>query len=161
MNTVLNPSPDDSDTEAILITENSETVTLSKLQKAIYELQKNEKTFTQDPEASLSKKYECWLEIVDDQLTEERLTKHLTNSATLNNQYFNLVPDKVSHQTFWKRYLFRKALIEDELAHQDDIEKREQKDLQVTEESLQWEKGENHICSRKVSHNYVFLSNQL
>lgn len=145
MNTVLNPSPDDSDTEAILITENSETVTLTKLQKAIYELQKNEKTFTLDPEASLSKKYECWLEIIDDQLTEERLTKHLTNSATLNSQYFSLVPDKVSHQTFWKRYLFRKALIEDELAHQDEVEKRVQKDLQVTEESLQWEKGENYI----------------
>lgn len=34
MNNVLNPtpSPDDSDAEAILITEGSETVTLSKLQ---------------------------------------------------------------------------------------------------------------------------------
>lgn len=32
MNSVLNPSPDDSDTEAILITEGSETVTLTKLQ---------------------------------------------------------------------------------------------------------------------------------
>lgn len=32
MNTALNPSPDDSDTEAILITEDSEAVPLSKLQ---------------------------------------------------------------------------------------------------------------------------------
>lgn len=32
MNQVLNPSPDDSDTEAIMIIEDSETVTLTKLQ---------------------------------------------------------------------------------------------------------------------------------
>lgn len=140
MNTVLNPSPDDSDTEAILITEGSESVTLTKLQMAIYELQKNEKTFTQNPEECLNKKYECWLEIIDDQLSEERLTKHLTSSVTLNNQYLSLVPDQVSHQLFWKRYLFRKALIEDELAHQEIAEKREVKENQITEESLQWEK---------------------
>lgn len=103
MNTVLNPSPDDSDTEAIMITEGSETVTLTKLQTAVYELQKNEKTFTQDPEETLFSKYECWLEIVDEQLTEERLTKHLTSSQMLNKQYLTLVPDKVSHQMFWKR----------------------------------------------------------
>lgn len=103
MNTILNPSPDDSDTEAILITEGSETVPLSKLQRAIYELQKNEKTFLNDPEPSLSTKYECWLEIVDEQLTEERLTKHLTSSEMLNKQYLTLVPDMVSHQLFWKR----------------------------------------------------------
>lgn len=103
MNTVLNPSPDDSDTEAILITEGSEAVTLSKLQKSIYELQKNDRTFTQDPEPCLSQKYQCWLEIVDDQLAEDRLHKHLTSSVTLNNQYLSLVPDQVSHQMFWKR----------------------------------------------------------
>lgn len=103
MNTVLNPTPDDSDTEAIMITEGSEAVTLTKLQKAIYELQKNEKTFTQDPESSLRSKYDCWLEIIEDQLTEERLTKQLTSSQMLNNQYLTLVPDKVSHQLFWKR----------------------------------------------------------
>nr|CAH7766418.1 unnamed protein product [Callosobruchus chinensis] len=48
MNSVLNPSPDDSDTE-ILIVENSETVELTKLQE-------------------LTKQFKCWLEIVDDQL---------------------------------------------------------------------------------------------
>lgn len=35
MNTVLNPSPDDSDTE-ILIVENSETVEMTKLQVHIF-----------------------------------------------------------------------------------------------------------------------------
>lgn len=141
MNNVLNPSPspDDSDTEAILITEGSETVTLTKLQQAVYELQKNEKVFLEDPDPSVDKQYQCWLEIIDDQLTEERLTKHLTSSATLNNQYLKLVPDNVPHLLFWKRYLFRKALLEDELAHQEAMERRELKEKQMTEEHLKWD----------------------
>ncbi|KAF2883553.1 hypothetical protein ILUMI_22617 [Ignelater luminosus] len=141
MNNVLNPSPspDDSDTEAILITEGSETVTLTKLQQAIYELQKNEKTFLEDPDPSLNKQYQCWLEIIDDQLTEERLNKHLNSSVTLNNQYLKLVPDNVPHQLFWKRYLFRKALLEDELARQEAMEKRELREKQITEEHLKWD----------------------
>lgn len=104
MNTVLNPSPDDSDTEAILIVEDSETVPLTKLQKAIYELQKTEATFINDPEESLIKKFECWLEIIDDQLSEERINKHLKSSIVLKNQYDKLVPDTVPHSLFWKRY---------------------------------------------------------
>lgn len=103
MNTVLNPSPDDSDTEAILIVEDSETVTLTKLQKAIYELQKEDTTFTNDPEEVLAKKFECWLEIIDDQLSEDRINKHLTSSNVLRNQYKKLVPDTVPHSLFWKR----------------------------------------------------------
>lgn len=127
MNTVFNPSPDDSDTEAILITEGSEAVTLTKLQQIIYELQKNDKTFLEEPDPSLDKQYQCWLEIIDNQLDEDRLDKHLVNSTILNSQYQKLVPHHVSHQQFWKRYLFRKALLEDELARQEDQEKREQK----------------------------------
>lgn len=103
MNTVLNPSPDDSDTEAILIVEDSETVTLTKLQRAVYELQKTDTTFTEDPDDELKKKFECWLEIVDDQLSEDRINKHLKSSVVLRNQYEKLVPDTVPHTLFWKR----------------------------------------------------------
>lgn len=38
MNEALNPSPDDSDTEAIMIIEDSETVTLTKLQVIVFSL---------------------------------------------------------------------------------------------------------------------------
>ncbi|KAF5296129.1 hypothetical protein FQR65_LT10299 [Abscondita terminalis] len=140
MNNVLNPSPDDSDTEAILITEGSEAVTLSKLQQIIYELQKNEKTFLEDPDPSLDQQYQCWLEIIESQLDDDRLAKHLSNSNTLNNQYLLLVPDRVSHQQFWKRYLFRKALVEDELAREEAAEKRMTKDKELAnEEHVQWD----------------------
>ncbi|KAF5287983.1 hypothetical protein FQA39_LY15565 [Lamprigera yunnana] len=139
MNNVLNPSPDDSDTEAILITEGSEAVTLTKLQRIIYEIQKNKNTFLDDPDPTLDKQYQCWLEILDNQLDEDRLAKHLANSNTLNYQYINLVPEHVSHRQFWIRYLFRKALIEDELAHEEAAEKRILKEKELSEEHVQWD----------------------
>ncbi|VEN61285.1 unnamed protein product, partial [Callosobruchus maculatus] len=102
MNSVLNPSPDDSDTE-ILIVENSETVELTKLQKAIYDLQKNTDTFLRDPNEELTKQFKCWLEIVDDQLSDDRIAKHVNSSEILKRQYAKLVPEVVEHHLFWKR----------------------------------------------------------
>ncbi|XP_050297325.1 hyaluronan-binding protein 2-like isoform X2 [Anthonomus grandis grandis] len=127
MNTVLNPSPDDEDTE-ILIIENSETHSLNRLQKALYELQKNPETYLCDPEPQIRKQYECWLEILEpDQLSDDRIAKFVNSSEVLKKQYAKLVPDIMDHQLFWKRYLFKKALLEDEIARQELLEKREQK----------------------------------
>ncbi|XP_018564539.1 BSD domain-containing protein 1 isoform X6 [Anoplophora glabripennis] len=138
VNNVLNPSPDDSDTE-IFIVENSETVKLTKLQKAIYDLQKDPNTFLCDPDADLSKQFHCWLEIIDDQLSDDRIAKHVNSSEVLKRQYAKLVPDIVEHQLFWKRYLFKKALLEDDIARKEALEKREQKDKVITEENLKWD----------------------
>ncbi|VEN61286.1 unnamed protein product [Callosobruchus maculatus] len=138
MNSVLNPSPDDSDTE-ILIVENSETVELTKLQKAIYDLQKNTDTFLRDPNEELTKQFKCWLEIVDDQLSDDRIAKHVNSSEILKRQYAKLVPEVVEHHLFWKRYLFKKALLEDDFAKQDAFDKREQKEKLMSEDDLKWE----------------------
>ncbi|XP_044745941.1 BSD domain-containing protein 1-like isoform X2 [Coccinella septempunctata] len=140
MNTVLNPSPDDSDTEAIMIVEGSETITLTKLQQIIYDLQSNEKTFTTEPEPSLSEQYKCWLQISEEQVYDEKIEKYLKRSDILQRQYEKLVPDKVDKDNFWKRYLFKKALLEDELAKQEIQEKKEFKENKIVEESVQWEK---------------------
>jgi len=145
MNEVLNPIPDDSDTEAILIVDGQETVTLSKLQQAVYNLQKDENTFLTDPDSSLQKQYECWLEILDENLSDERLAKHLQSSVTLNTQYMNLVPDKVSTELFWKRYLFKKALIEDNIAREEILEKRKETKPEAekwTDNNVEWEQEE-------------------
>ncbi|KAJ8955810.1 hypothetical protein NQ318_005351 [Aromia moschata] len=138
MNTVLNPSPDDSDTE-ILIVENSETVKLTKMQKAIYELQKDPTTYLCDPEPELSKQFQCWLEIIGDQLSDDRIAKHVNSSEVLSRQYAKLVPDVIEHQLFWKRYLFKKALLEDDIARQEALDRREQKDKVITEDNVNWE----------------------
>ncbi|KAF7270592.1 hypothetical protein GWI33_016483 [Rhynchophorus ferrugineus] len=115
MNTVLNPTPDDSDTE-ILIIENSETHSLSKYQKALYELQKNPETYLCDPDLSLQQQYECWLEILEsDQLSDDRIARHVNSSEVLKKHYAKL-----------------KALLEDELAKQEQTERREQKEKEET-----------------------------
>ncbi|XP_044742553.1 BSD domain-containing protein 1-like [Chrysoperla carnea] len=140
MNTVLNPTPDDSDTEAVIITGDNETQPLTKLQQALYELQNNPGTYLKDPEQNLAAQYECWLEIINDQLTEDRLAKHLLSSEVLNQQYLALCPDQVSHDTFWKRYLFKKALLEDNMAHQEALEKRQKREQEMlSEDNLKWE----------------------
>lgn len=149
VNTVLNPSPEpDSDAEALVVTEGGGgAVALTRLQQALYELQRDEKTFTAEPEASTRAKYECWLEVADDEFTEERLTRHLHASSALNDQYQRLVPDRVSHQLFWKRYLFRRALVHDELAHKEVEERKRQQQRRASndEHNLQWEKGTNNL----------------
>ncbi|XP_017779680.1 PREDICTED: BSD domain-containing protein 1-like isoform X1 [Nicrophorus vespilloides] len=139
MNEALNPSLDDSDTDVIMIVKGNETVKLTKLQQALYELQKDELTFIQDPDPSMKKQYEYWLEIIDDQLSEDRLSKHMLSSLTLKNQYISLVPLKVGHELFWKRYLFRKALLEDDFARLEALEKRDSKLKEVTEDTVNWE----------------------
>ncbi|XP_045482888.1 uncharacterized protein LOC123686684 isoform X2 [Harmonia axyridis] len=140
MNTVLNPSPDDSDTEAIMIVEGSETVKLTKLQQIIYDLQSNEKTFTTEPEPFLSEQYNCWLQISEEQVYDDKLEKYLKRSDILRKQYEILVPNKVDKDKFWTRYLFKKALLEDEFAKQEIQEKKECKENKIVEEKVKWDK---------------------
>ncbi|CAH1117277.1 unnamed protein product [Phaedon cochleariae] len=138
MNTVLNPSPDDSDTE-VLIVENSETVTLTEYQKALFKLQSDPTTFLSDPDETLQKQFQCWLEIIDDQLSDDRIAKQVNSSEVLKRQYAKLVPEVVEHQIFWKRYLFKRALLEDDFARREAMVKRDQHEKLMTEENLKWE----------------------
>lgn len=51
-------------------------------------------------------------------LSNEKLTKILNECTPLRENYQKLVPESVSHADFWYRFLFRKALLEDEDAKQ-------------------------------------------
>jgi hypothetical protein len=48
----------------------------------------------------------------------------------------------VSHLEFWQRYLFRKALLEDEEARREAMERRAEKERQ-TAENFQWDQGKD------------------
>lgn len=86
-----------------------------------------------EPSIELDGKYKRWLEVVEqDQFTEPRLAKHLTLSQILHDKYTSLVPDKLPHMEFWKRYLFKRALLEDALANADLAEKRAKAELEST-----------------------------
>lgn len=145
VNTVLNPTPEDDDAEAIIVTEGSEIMELNKFQLALYNMQNDENTYLTEPEADLAKQYQSWLEVIEEQFSEERLARQLKNSSTLNKRYLELVPDKISAEIFWRRYLFKKALLEDELAREECIEKKKVKEVvkpekpQLVEENIKWE----------------------
>lgn len=120
----LVPSVEDDDVEAVLITSDG-TVTLTGFQKHLAELQANDATYLSPPDSTLTENYQRWLEVVEqDQFTQNQLAKHLTNSEILNEKYLSLVPEKVSHMEFWKRYLFKRALLEDALANAEIAERR-------------------------------------
>ena len=55
----------------------------------------------------------------------------------LHQQYESLVPEKISHLTFWKRYLFRKALLEDEESRKEIKKKKEKEQI----DKVEWDKG--------------------
>lgn len=114
----LNPNLDDDDVaEAVLIT-SDDTIVLTGFHKHLAEMQGKDKTYLEEPCAELADKYKLWLEIVEqDQFTQQRIAKMLASSTILNDKYNEHVPDTVSHMNFWKRYLFKKALLEDELAN--------------------------------------------
>lgn len=99
-----------------------------------------------------------WLEIVEqDQFTQNQLAKHLTNSEILNEKYLSLVPEKVPHMEFWKRYLFKRALLEDALAHAEIAERRAKAEMRSTQtvspkratEIIQTEQPKTVMCDNE------------
>ncbi|KAL1455352.1 hypothetical protein WDU94_009454 [Cyamophila willieti] len=131
---VLNPSPDDEDEEAVVI-HGTDVVPLTRLQTQLYALGNDPDTYLKEIEPELLPRYEAWLELVEEQgnkqLSNEKLIKMLVNNPQLQNNYETLVPNKISHALFWNRYLFRKAMLEDEDAR---LQRKEKKDEEEDEE---------------------------
>jgi len=63
-------------------------------------------------------------------LSNDKLTKILNECIPLRENYEKLVPDFVSHADFWYRFLFRKALLEDEDAKQQRRSEREKQEVE-------------------------------
>ncbi|XP_050080590.1 BSD domain-containing protein 1-like [Anopheles maculipalpis] len=124
---------EDEETEAVLITADG-TLTLTGFYKHLAEMQANDDTYLEEPADELREKYKRWMEVVEqEQFTEPRLAKHLASSTILNEKYVTLVPAKVAHMNFWKRYLFKKALLEDAIANAELAERKAKAALNNTE----------------------------
>lgn len=132
MSSALNPLPDDED-EAIMIV-GSDTVTLSRLQAQIYTLANDPNTFLMEIDDQLDKRYKAWLDWVktgdSSLLSNDKLTKILNECTPLHDNYQKFVPDSVSHTDFWYRFLFRKALLEDEDAKQQRRSEKENREAE-------------------------------
>lgn len=48
---------------------------------------------------------------------------------------------------FFCRYLFRKALVEDEFARQEAVEKKKLKEKEIGEDHVKWDQGKSYIFS--------------
>lgn len=128
----LVPSIEDDECEVVMITSEG-AVALTGFQKHLAELQANQATYLTSPDATLQENYQRWLEIVDqNQFTQNQLARHLAGSEILNEKYLSLVPEKVPHMEFWKRYLFKRALLEDALAHAEQAERRAKAEIRST-----------------------------
>ena len=138
------------------------------LQSKLYLLSADPSTYLLDIEEDLHTRYSAWLDSLKnyefDLLSHESLTKLLLSNTRLKENYETLVPEKVremenflplvfssssyqnaifvqvSHGEFWNRFLFRKALLEDEEAEHHRKKSMEKKFC----DTLEWEKG----CAR-------------
>lgn len=141
VNNVLNPAPDDSDQEAMVMRGNVPVV-LSRFQAQLHTLMTCEDTFTVEPSNLEEAQFSAWLEIQEDLLNTDNLKKLMVTHAELHAQYVKLVPSKVNHADFWQRFLFRRALLEDEEAHREAQERRQQREAQEAEHYLRNQEDE-------------------
>ncbi|XP_026680980.1 BSD domain-containing protein 1-A [Diaphorina citri] len=93
VSTVLNPSPDDEDEEAVVI-HGTDVVPLTRLQAQLYALSNEPDTYLKEID---SINY-AWLELLEEQgnkqLSNEKLIKMLVNNPQLQDNFQNLVPNQ-------------------------------------------------------------------
>ncbi|KPJ04160.1 PREDICTED: BSD domain-containing protein 1-like isoform X2 [Papilio xuthus] len=116
VNIVLNPEPDDDeDTEVIL--SSGDTTMLSTYKKELEALQRVDATYIVPVDAE---KFKAWCESIENDMPgmimPHTADRRLEANPILKEQYLKLVPDAISYNDFWERYLFRVALLQDRLA---------------------------------------------
>ncbi|CAH0759921.1 unnamed protein product [Diatraea saccharalis] len=114
VSTVLNPEPDDEDDTEVILS-SGDTTMLSTYKKELEALQRVDATFLVP---ACSGEFAAWRATVEggQALAAAACVRRLRGSPLLRDQYRRLVPDAVSHDHFWERYLFRVALLQDRLA---------------------------------------------
>ncbi|XP_024080347.1 BSD domain-containing protein 1-A-like isoform X2 [Cimex lectularius] len=136
---VFVPPSEDDQVYVPLVVKDGEPVQLSPIQMKLYTLISSEGTYTTPIELEFKDRFEAWLKVSEEIFTNVKyLSISLASNSKLQDKYTQLVPDKVSHSDFWKRYLFRKALLEDTEAE------RERKEARRGEEEIEKEK---EICN--------------
>ncbi|CAG4939454.1 BSD domain-containing protein 1-B-like isoform X1 [Colias croceus] len=113
VSTVLNPEPDDEDDTEVILS-SGDTTMLSTYKKELESLQRVDATYIVPADSA---QFDAWKASLDgDVISPLAARKRMQSSPLLKTQYDKLVPDAVSHEDFWERYLFRVALLQDRLA---------------------------------------------
>lgn len=133
---VFTPTLGEQFDEAILI-QGGNPVSMTAFQVKLHQLMKEDTTYLSEVEEGETAQFEAWLEVSKETLDNvDRLTELLALNTLLQEKYSTLVPDKVSHSDFWKRYLFRRALLEDREAEEI---RRRQREAKVAD-AVPWDK---------------------
>ncbi|XP_045540454.1 BSD domain-containing protein 1 [Papilio machaon] len=115
-NIVLNPEPDDEDDTEVILS-SGDTTMLSTYKKELEALQRVDATYIVPVDSA---EFEAWRESTENDtpglILPHTAVKRLEANPILKEQYVKLVPDAVSFNEFWERYLFRVALLQDRLA---------------------------------------------
>lgn len=134
---VLVPPIEDDISYVPVIVKDGEPVQLTPLQLKFHQLISRDETYTEDIPESLKEQFTAWLEVSQDSLNNiERLSSRLSNNKILHDKYTTLVGDQVSNSEFWQRYLFRRALLEDQEAEEERKRKKSETEKVITEEGV-------------------------
>ncbi|XP_026728202.1 BSD domain-containing protein 1-B-like isoform X2 [Trichoplusia ni] len=116
VSTVLNPEPEDEDDIEVILC-SGDTTMLSTYKKELEALQRVDATFIVP---AYSPEFEAWKASLEHSeaglISPPAAARSLKSNPVLKAQYDKLVPDAVTHDDFWERYLFRVALLHDRLA---------------------------------------------
>ncbi|CAH2231920.1 BSD domain-containing protein 1-like [Pararge aegeria] len=115
VSTVLNPEPDDEDDTEVILS-SGDTTMLSTYKKELEALQRVDATYIVP---AYSPEFDAWrssLENPESVIAPSSAIRRLETNPILKAEYEKLVPDAVSNEDFWERYLFRVALLQDRLA---------------------------------------------
>ncbi|XP_049880053.1 BSD domain-containing protein 1-A-like isoform X2 [Pectinophora gossypiella] len=115
VSTVLSPEPDDEDDTEVILS-SGDTTMLSTYKKELEALQRVDATFIVPADSPELSAWKASLEAAEGVISAAAAARRLDTSALLRAQYHKLVPDAVTHDQFWERYLFRVALLQDRLA---------------------------------------------
>ena len=100
---------EDLEAEALLVQGDQEPVIMNRLQAQLYALASDPATFLTDPDPQDQTDYESWKSDLDKRQGE--ISDLMVTNANIRKSYSTLVPDKVNHNLFWKRYFFKVHLI--------------------------------------------------
>lgn len=116
VSSALSPIPynDEDDTEIVF--SSGDTTMLSTYKRELEALQRVDATFIVTADSPEFDAWKTTREGAEEIITPQSAFRKMEDSPVLKSQYEKLVPDAVSHDEFWERYLFRLALLHDRLA---------------------------------------------
>lgn len=103
--------PDDTNEEFITLSEGSFSLqSYNRKQEKLQILQTDPGTYCNEPEGS----FNDWLEVFSLDEHKEDMSDLLTQHPAVRAIYSRLVPNVISHTTFWQRYYYKVLLLESE-----------------------------------------------